>query len=403
MPPKSRRRYSRAPAIFAVSLLLVSMASAVEFKVLYKFQGGVDGAYPYASLIFDAAGNLYGTTNYGGVYDYGTVFRLTPNPDGSWSETVIYSFTDTNGDGALPYASLIFDTAGNLYGTTYYGGAYKKGTVFKLAPNPDGSWSESVIHSFRARHGTNPYAGVIFDTAGNLYGTTWSGGLYHLGTAFKLTPNPDGSWSESVIHNFNGEGGGHPSAGLVLDAAGNLYGTTYTGGRSKCGTAFKLTPNPHGTWTKTKLQAFKGPNGCHPYVSLILDAAGNLYGTTVYGGAHGYGTAFKLTPNPDGSWTRTKLHAFKGPDGNDPEGELTLDAAGNLYGTTFWGGAYNQGTIFKLTPSPDGNWTRSTLHAFKGGDGFGPTAGIIPDAAGNLYGTTESGGKGYGVVFRITP
>lgn len=389
-----------ALTLVLICLALASTARAAEYKVLYKFQGGVDGANPYASLIFDAVGNLYGTTNSGGVYGYGTAFKLTPNPDGSWRESVIHSFRDE--DGREPVAGLIFDGAGNLYGSTYSGGAYSGGTAFKLTPNPDGSWSESVIHSFGFAEGAYVYANLISDSAGNLYGTTPYGGDHSGGTAFKLTPNPDGSWSESIIHSFSR--GARPFAGLIFDGLGNLYGMTSFGGVHKDGTVFRLTPNPDGSWTKAKLHAFKGADGRYPYSGLILDAVGNLYGTTYAGGAYDCGTVFKLIRNSDGSWTRSKLHAFRGHDGSNPYyAGLILDAAGNLYGTTFQGGAYGDGTVFRLTSNPGGSWTRTRLHTFKGSDGERPYAGLTVDAVGNLYGTTGFGGKGYGVVFRITP
>ena len=383
-----------------VTLVLASSAWAVEGKVLYKFQTRPDGAHPEAGLILDTAGNLYGTTAYGGAYDSGTVFKLTPNPDGSWGESVIHTFRKPYG--AHPYAGLIFDAAGNLYGTTEEGGAYGLGTMFKLSPNPDGSWSESLIHSFSGADGAYPDAGLIFDAAGNLYSTTGEGGAYGVGTVFKLSPNPDGSWSESVVYNFSGGAdGGYPSAGLIFDATGNLYGTTYGGDANWGGTAFKLTPNPDGNWFESTIYTFRGRDG-RPAAGLSLDAAGNLYGTTVFGGAYDQGTVFNLTPKPDGTWTRSKLHAFKGPDGAHPyHAGVILDTAGNLYGTTADGGAYDSGTVFKLAPQPDGSWKLTKLHVFKNHQK--PFAGLVMNAAGNLYGTAQYGGLGNGEVFQITP
>ena len=353
-----RQKFQRvtyaALTFFLFVLALASTASAAEYKVLYRFQGGTDGDHPGSDLIFDAAGNLYGTTSYGGAFGYGSVFKLTPNPDGSWSRSIIYSFSLTNGDGGVPYAGLTWDTVGNLFGTTSQGGANggTTGTVFKLTPNPDGSWSESVIHSFDGGDGALPRAGLIFDAASNLYGTTSGGGVSGSGAVFRLTPNPDGSWSESVLYSFRsgGRDGALPRAGLTWDAAGNLYGTTSTGGTYGRGTAFKLTPNPDGSWTRSKLHAFKGPDGANPVAGLIFDAAGKLYGTTANGGAYGYGTAFKLVPKPDGSWTSTKLHDFKGTDGANPVAGLIFDAAGNLYGTAGAGGMGNHGLVFRITP-----------------------------------------------------
>ncbi|MGA2904008.1 MAG: choice-of-anchor tandem repeat GloVer-containing protein [Candidatus Korobacteraceae bacterium] len=252
----------RALAIFAVTLLVTSTWAATREwneKVLHSFNNnGVDGAEPYAGLIFDAAGNLYGTTGNGGVNAGGTVLELTPAGGGNWAETVLYSFcSQTNcTDGANPSASLIFDAAGNLYSTTDAGGTYGDGTVFELTPTAGGGWTEQVLHSFNnnGTDGAYPYAGLIFDATGNLYGTTLNGGTYQCvdegcGTVFELTPTAGGGWTEQVLHNFgNGTDGFWPYAGLILDAAGNLYGTTQLGGTGGncggygCGTVFELTP-----------------------------------------------------------------------------------------------------------------------------------------------------------------
>ena len=310
---------------------------------------------------------------------------------------VLYRFHKANGFDTL--AGLIFDAAGNLYGTTEGGGASGGGTVFKLAPNQDGSWTESVLHSFNGSDGSGPFAGLIFDAAGNLYGTTYYGGAFRYGNVFKLAPNQDGSWTESVLHSFNGSDGSGPEAGLIFDAAGNLYGTTVGGGASGYGTVFKLAPNQDGNWTESVLHSFNGSDGANPLASLIFDAAGNLYGTT-YGGASGYGTVFKLAPNQDGSWTESVLHSFNGSDGSDPEAGLIFDAAGNLYGTTEHGGASDDGTVFKLAPNQNGSWTESVLHRFLATG----AAGLIFDAAGNLYGTASSGGPANGgVAFKLSP
>ena len=302
-------------AIMALTLILGSSAWAAEqYKTIHRFnkQTGVRGFAPAGALILDAAGNLYGTTYSGGASGVGTVFELTPNLDGSWTESVLHSFNGA--DGADPYSGLIFDAAGNLYGTTVGGGGYNAGTVFKLAPNLDGSWTESVLHSLNGTDGAHPYSGLIFDAAGNLYGTTWVGGAFGHGTVFELTANGDGSWTESVLHAFNGTDGAHPYSGLIFDAAGNLYGTTYYGGGvCGCGTVFKLTPNGDGSWTESVLHAFTigSGDGNRPRAGLIFDAAGNLYGTTENGGGTLRGTVFKLTPNGDGSWTESVLHLFR--------------------------------------------------------------------------------------------
>jgi len=405
---------SGSALIVLIILILASSAGAAQYRVLYKFKAGIDGGLPYGGVVIDQTGRLYGTTMGGGAYGNGTVFQLVSNPDGTWTENVLYSFTG-GADGGMPEAGLIFDAAGSLYGTTVIG-TNVCGAVFKLAPSPDGSWTESVLHSFtRKADGCQPYAGLIFDTSGNLYGTTHSS--HHgkgVGIVFKLTPNPDGSWMEDVLHNFTrGSDGSQPYSDVVLDAEGNLYGTTLYGGIDGYGMVFRLTPNPDGSWTESRPHVFKGPDGVYPSAGLILDAAGNLYGTTGGGGkAHDSGTVFKLTPYPDGTWKRTTLHGFKGKDGEFPQAGLVFDAAGNLYGTTYVGGKYDCGgygcgVVFKLVPNQDGSWKESVLHNFNGKDGANPYAGLIVDAAGNLYGTTLYGGKGgnqgSGVVFEITP
>jgi len=271
------------------------------------------------------------------------------------------------------YGGLTFDAAGNLYGTTEGGGAYGYGVVFKLTHDPDGSWTESTLFSFTGgSDGGNPWDVPTFDAAGNLYGTTTSGGLGY-GTVFKLTPNPDAKWTESVVYRFTGgDDGETPMAGLILDGAGNLYGTTYTGGNYGAGTVFKLTPNLGGSWTQTVLHHFTGSDGSNIVAGVISDATGNLYGAATRGGADGSGVVFKLKPNPDGSWTQSVLHTFAGgSDGTYPDhGSLVLDGHGNLYGATADGGTGSCsfvglpgcGAIFELTPNPDGTWTEHMLH-----------------------------------------
>ncbi len=397
-------------AIMALTLILGSSAGAADYKTLHKFkQTGVRGSYPFGGLTFDAAGNLYGTTEHGGAYGYGTVFELTPNGDGSWTKHVLYSFRHS--DGHYPTSGLIFDAAGNLYGTTNRGGSGsggqggdRCGTVFKLTPNGDGSWTESVLHSFNGSDGRYPYGGLTFDAAGNLYGTTPLGGAFERGTGFELTPNGDGSWTESVLHSFNGSDGAYPYAGLTFDAAGNLYGSTADGGSGAWGTVFELTPNGDGAWIESVLHSFNGSDGAYPCAGLTFDAAGNLYGTTEDGGSGAWGTVFELTPNGDGSWVESVLHSFSGGDGDYPVSGLIIDAAGNLYGTTLEGGSYGYGVVFKLRPTPAGAWHYRVLHEFQDHPGAQPEAGLVLDQTGNLYGTT-SGDRTttFGSVFEITP
>jgi uncharacterized repeat protein (TIGR03803 family) len=334
--------------VIAFTLVLAPAADAAsKYKVLHAFNGK-DGADPSADLIFDAAGNLYGSTEQGGAYGPGTVFKLTPNADGSWTESVLHSFNGS--DGQLLKAGLIFDAAGNLYGTTSEGGTHNFGTVFKLTPNADGSWTESVLHYFKPNV-LGPEAGLIFDATGNLYGTTYGGGTDNLGTVFKLTPNADGSWTESVLHSFNSGDGANPWAGLIFDATGNLYGTTESGGAHNFGTVFKLTPNADRSWTESVLYRFRGDPASTPiFAGLIFDGAGNLYGTVSGASASSGGAAFKLSPDQDGGWTYSLLHVFQGKPAHTPYGGLVLGSAGTLYGTTGSCSSRCQGVVYQITP-----------------------------------------------------
>jgi uncharacterized repeat protein (TIGR03803 family) len=277
--------------------------------VLHNFNfNGVDGVNPQAGLIFDGSGNLYGTTHGGGPENNGAVFELTPAAGGGWTEKVLHRFNNNNTgrDGFYPEARVIFDASGNLYGTTSGGGAHTWGTVFELTPTAGGRWTEKVLHSFpaNANDGVRPQAGLVFDSYGNLYGTTFIGGAYGFGMVFELTPTVGGSWTEKVVYNFTSlTDGTYPEAGLTFDASGNLYGTTSSGGTSSgctfgCGTVFELIPTVRGTWTKNVLHTFNnnGTDGYYPQAGLLFDAAGNLYGTTEDGGALGVGTVFEITP-----------------------------------------------------------------------------------------------------------
>ncbi len=312
------------------------------------------------SLTFDAAGNLYGTTNEGGTYyGHGIVFELTPTGGGNWTETVVHDFANGS-DGNSPYAGVIFDTHGNLYGVNIYGGTYNWGTAFEFSPNGGGGWTETELYSFD-RNGTdgfNPLGTLIFDAAGNLYGTTFGGGLNGRGTVFELSPNGSGGWTETILYNFCSQSrcadGRNPFAGLIFDRSGNLYGTTTYGGSSFGGTVFELSPDGSGGWTETVLHNFNqnGTDGAYPEAALVFDAAGNLYGTTSGGGTYYYGTAFEMSPAGGGNWTETVLHSFNndGTDGASPYAPLILDRSGNLYGTTEYGGTDNSGTVFEITP-----------------------------------------------------
>jgi uncharacterized repeat protein (TIGR03803 family) len=409
--------FSLAPGAWAQS----------NFKTLHKFTGSKDGGSPVAGLIFDTAGNLYGTTSVGGNlsdcngYGCGVVFELIPNADGRWTEKVLRRFTGAK-DGATPYSSVIFDQAGNLYGTTQTGGAtgcwyyWTCGVVFELTPNANGTWKEKVLHTFHGPDGGLPYAGLVLDGGGNLYGTTQRGGSQIYGVVFELMPSADGSWKEKQLHRFtSGKDGAFPDAGLIFDQAGNLYSTASNGAcdYGACGDVFELMPNPNGSWKIKILHYFSGESdGYETSAGLVFDAAGNLYGTSAWGGGKGScwgarpcGVVFELTPNVDGSWTEHVLHQFTGgEDGGNPEADLILDSAGNLYGTAAVGGAHGYGVVFKLAPNANGGWDETVLHSFMDKPGANPQSALIFDPAGNLYGTTAGDGKTtFGSVFEITP
>jgi uncharacterized repeat protein (TIGR03803 family) len=411
-------------ALTIVLMLPLGPAPGGQTEVLYKFKGGNDGGHPTARLVFDAVGNLYGTTGEGGgqtCYDNapcGTVFKLAPTSNGSWRQSVLYRFTGGR-DGMTPQAGLIFDGAGNLYGTTIFGGGSTGctggcGTVFELTPNSDGSWTESVLYRFcqltECADGEGPYGPVVLDGEGNLYGTTPGGGASGEGVAFRLSPNSGGGWTETVLHSFSGfpKDGSAPSTGLIFDMAGNLYGGTGAGGALGYGTVFKLTPNSNGGWTESLLHSFGGPNFAGPS-TLKFDELGNLYGTTANGGTSKVGTVFKLTPKANGSWKESVLHNFAQDAGANPYtyAGLTFDTSGNLYGTTVNGGPANGGAVFKLVSRSGGGWTYTMLHAFLGNPALHPYGGLVSDQSGkHLYGTAEAcapGERCRGVVFEITP
>jgi uncharacterized repeat protein (TIGR03803 family) len=389
-------------ALSALLLIAPASARAQTETVLYSFcarSGCTDGSNPRAGLVLDTSGNFYGTTDVGGANNLGTVFEVSP----SGTETVLYSFCTQSGctDGYHPLAGLVLDTKGNLYGTTFDGGAHDGGTVFEVSP----SGTETVLYSFCSqsgcRDGYYPHADLVRDTKGNLYGTTQFRGAHGGGTVFEVSP----SGTETVLYSFCAQSGCtdgyHPRAGLVLDTNGNLYGTTYDGGANGEGTVFEVSPSG----TETVLHSFCAQSGCtdgsHPRADLILDTSGNLYGTTYDGGANGKGTVFEVSP----SGIETVLHSFCAQsgcrDGSHPVAGLVLDATGNLYGTTYFGGK-GRGTVFKVSPSG----TETVLHNFiaNGTDGYYPAAGLVLDTNGALYGTTLSGGAhGGGTVFQVVP
>jgi len=398
----------RFAAILAFILISVGASSQSQFKLLYGFRGGDDGADVTDKVVLDAQGNIYGITAFGGTDGVGIVFELTPEPNNQWNKTTLYSF-QKNGPSS-PYGGMVLAPTGGLYGTTQFGGTYHRGTIFEVAPNR-GDSNFTVLYSFGAPgdNAGGPWDSLLVDASGNLFGTG--------GDVFELSPFT-GAWFETTIVDFNGENGFFPQAGLVTDAAGNLYGATTNGGGSPkcvnfgCGTIYELIPvfdGPHGVWYERVLHAFGfvQDDGIEPGLgNLAIDAGGHIYGTTRGGGTNGAGMIFKLTPSAIGRWEESVIYNFTGSaDGDGPTGGVTLGPDGILYGTTIAGGGRcGCGLIYKLSPGPDGQWQYTVLHTFQGFDGDEPDANLTIDSQGNLYGTTLTGGPGgAGVVFELTP
>jgi|HubBroStandDraft_6_1064221.scaffolds.fasta_scaffold40631_2 hypothetical protein len=450
----------RRPAFawFLIALVCVfgladgAFASDKKDSVLYSFQGGNDGIYPAGGVVFDQQGNLYGATTYGGGSDddcvggsCGTIFELSPPQPGfpNWTETQLYVFKG-GGDGELPTSGLVFDQSGNLYGVTAYGGTgpctlgsrVGCGTVFKMTPpsEPGGVWTENVIYSFQSgRDGYHPAGNLIFDAAGNLYGSTTFGGIstsscnefyQGCGTVFELRPprTKGGAWSERVIYTFqSGTDGAGPVGGLILDSDHNLYGATNSGGDPNCGsyglgcgTVFRLTKPPKGSgaWNEKVLHRFAGGNdGAYPEAGVVRDQKGNLFGTTSSGGGsrEGEGSVFEITPprKPGGLWKERVILSFNYNDGASPMASLTLNRAGSLYGTAL--GGQGGGTIFEMIPSQGDkaipSWEHNLLYSFeKPPDAGQPEAPLIFGRGGTLYGITLYGGSAnYGAVFTFVP
>jgi len=340
------------------------------------------------------------------------VYELTLS-GGVWSETVLYEFTGGTTDGAYAYSPLTFDSAGNLYGTTYQGGAYGYGTVYELKKSGSG-WTESVIHSFAGypKDGAYPYGGTLaFDASGNLYGTTRQGGKDNTGTVFQMAQSKKGAWTEKTIYSFTGSNAGdYPVGGLTVGKDGYFYGTTEYGGATyNAGIVYRLFES-RGVWVGQLVYALSGgAGGTYPLAGLTMDSAGNFYGTTYQGGANNLGTVFKLKAGKNNKFTYSVLYSFKG---GDTDGEypyyndgVVVDTKGNVYGTTYQGGSQdNDGTVYELALSK-GKYKESVLHAFTGGssDGCNPEAGLLL-LNGNLYGTTVyCGAHGAGVAFEVIP
>ena len=415
--------------LFLIFLLLfitltAQPAQGQSYQVIYTFTAnpgsGAGPAFPWGSVTMDRRGNIYGATEGNGtIGQEGSVYKLSQGYRG-WVLTALHIFYDGDPDGSGPGAITVAQN-GSVYGVTYGGGLDfppGNGTFFNMRPQPHApqnalnAWLDSVLYEFPGGTGpSGPASAIIFDARGNVYGTTPGGGVYGSGTVYELTPNA-GGWTGSVLYNFaGGDDGNGPWSGVISDSAGNLYGTTLSGGNpgcqwSGCGMVFELTPSASG-WSETVLYRFQGgSDGGNPSGGLIFDQQGNLYGLTGDGGSSGAGTAFELSPSA-GVWTLNVLYNFAA--GYSPVASLITDTAGNRYGVNN-GGLYGNGSIFKLTPSSSG-WIYTSLYDFpvSGSYGSGPNGPLYMDAQGNLYGTTQAGGdyqvceSGCGVVFELTP
>jgi hypothetical protein len=406
--------------ILAVTAIAVGLApavrSATKYKVLHEFGSAEDGSLPSGSpLLIDGKGSLYGSTYNGGTgkcsdYGCGMTFELRPQADGTWKEIALHEFTGGK-DGATPLGNLVTDEAGNLYGTMD-GAGVGQAAVFKLSHRSRGWKVNLLYHQYLG-------PGLVLDSAGDLYGSLGRGNL-GAGAVGELSPGAKG-WTYKQLYSFCSPEGGcpdgvEPDEPMSWDAHGNLYGTTLFGGISQlpcpgsagCGVAFEMTPNSDGSWTYHVMHRFANfpTDGQYPS-GLVVDASGNAYGVTGYGGVHKSGTIYKMKPSTGGHWKQTVLYDFPNcAEGCGPGGPMVFDKAGNLYGTSSGGlgdCGYTCGVIFKLSPKKDGTWTYSVVHRFDGKDGAFPWP-VIVDEKGNIFGTTENGGTyDSGVAFEITP
>jgi uncharacterized repeat protein (TIGR03803 family) len=401
-------RYLAAASAFAAGLLAVAVPQAMAATTspeLYSFAGGADGYSPHGPVIFGYAGDLYGTTQYGGAHDDGTVFQLVPSSSGSWTKHTLYSFA-AGADGTLPDAGLTRDARGDLFGTVYQGGAGGHGAVFELVRGVGNTWTKRNLYSFSGGNdGGLPTAGLTRGPGGVLYGTTSGGGADGQGVVFELTPGTSG-WTETVLHSFTWPSGGDgaaPSANLTLGSGGNLFGTTVSGGAYDMGIAFELSPGPSG-WTETILHTFTGgKDGGEPMSDLRFDGA-TLIGTTTSGGS-GNGVVYRLRPpgtsNPN--WSERVLFTFAGgASGGQPFAGVVLGKNGAIYGTTSTGVYGAGGVVYKLSMVA-GVWTENVLYTYENA-GNGSYADITRDAEGNLYSTTPYGGSyKQGDVVEVAP
>lgn len=419
-----RAAYQRAALAAIFVTMPVGAAMAAQETVLHAFGGGDDGNSPNAGVTLGKNGTLYGTTVFGGASGMGVVYQLV-NSDGTWTEKVLHAFAGGT-DGTYPYGGVIVDGRGNLYGGTRLGGSTGCsgggcGVVYELSPNPDGAWRETILYAFPdslfGEGGT--LANLTFDSRHNLYGTTTGGGHCGYGNVFELK-HADGRWKARSLHDFCGEDGQAPAYGaLVFDQAGNLYGTTGFGGTGGVGVVFQLSPQAKGQWNFTVIHDFSQQEGGVADGGLTIDSGGNLlYGAEALGGPNSTGAIYEFSPS-GGQWTETILYTFAGsPDGQLPFQNPVFDASGNLIGTTYAGGhtanCSGCGVIYKLAPQGGGQWSESVVYDFAkqsgGTDGYQPVAGLTRNPKGNFYGTTTKGGAvtgkrpcDCGAVFEFKP
>jgi len=413
-PSRDGRRCRKYLLLVALSTLIVSHAlGRAKEKVIYRFAGAADGAYPSSSLTMDNSGNLYGTTAEGGIIGCygigcGVVFQLKPTAGGRWVPNVIHAFQPEI-DGTGPSGNLVFDASGNLYGTTAEGGAYKCGTAFELSPDGSGMWKETILHNFGgSSDGCDP-EGLTLDAEGNLYGVTGSGGSL----IYELSPpeQPGGEWTETILYDMGF--GNWAAPDLAFDTMGNIHDTWYP--NFCCGGVFELTRIGVKNWQKADLYDFPGGgNGGEPESGVLLVNNGHMFGTTFTGG-NDQGLVFEMKRSGH-RWKTQILYMFCSlnycADGAYPDGPLVRDDAGNLYGVTNDGGTrcgrFRCGVVFKLAPGKI-EWKETVLHRFQGSpDGNEPTRGLVSDGKGHLYGATILGGNdgpngGFGAVFEVSP
>lgn len=419
--PKSFRCLIASISLACVLGAAANLSAQTE-STIFNFVG-----YPASGPVLDSAGNLYGVTVSGGTTGHGSVYKLSPSSTG-WQETVLYSFTG-GADGQTPSNTPVFDKHGNLYGTTQFGGAMGAGVVYQLSPTASGEWKESVLYSFtNGKDGAYPYYGnLLFDNAGNLYGSNAGGGnmitqacqyTFGCGVIFRLSPLTNTRWKFSLLHTFSGGVDGIGPAALMFDSKGTLFGSAagaWSGFElpNQPGLVFTLTPTTSGPWKDSVVYAFGGNTDGGLPSALTFDNSGNIYGVGGDGGIldnwsgygpMGCGVVFKISPTSNGKWKETALYAFTGgADGGFPDSGLVFDN-GNLFGLSFNGGSSNSGVVYELTPAADGSWTQTVIHSFSGSDGLTPRGPLVMDSAGHLFGTTSYGGSSNGgVAFEIIP